>query len=423
LSGDTYDEGYGYVSQNIIDKLGVSDPSEGKIASSSVVFLVGSRTEGYVNGFFDNDKLREGIKWMVNSLPPQPDVILVKTRDLLVNYLNPSLEMLKKRVAPEVGPEDCISVFNNAVNELAEDILAAVCISPNQWPAGEIGLLERSSSERMVTEKFLPSIGWSRPSRIQPLVESIKRCKLPEFSYDLSWLKQGSDLSSQIQDQKLFLEECLTKYLTQSARLFNGAQAVYEARRMVQKGVGLEVHDSYRYLVPNWVTIFRGIYNWRLARLSTGDFSEAYVPSQRLYQAPAAESNGSTQHGLIASSDTTDEASILEDHDMIVVPSGLSLDEMIEASCDLDSFYVPPVRPPPPQQPTPICEEPHAPVHINGEVINPVHRATDVSMHDVPRRVELRDLVPPEWDKELVKVEQKCAKLQSKIDDGLYIYF
>uniref|UniRef100_A0ACD5UJP7 Uncharacterized protein n=1 Tax=Avena sativa TaxID=4498 RepID=A0ACD5UJP7_AVESA len=423
LSGDTYDEEYGYVSQNIIDKLGVSDPSEEKIASSSVVFLVGSRTEGYVNGFFDDDKLREGLKWMVNSLPLQPDVILVKTRDLLVNYLNPSLEMLKKRVAPEVGPEDCISVFNNAVNKLVEDILAAVYMSPNQWPACEIGHLERSSSERMVTEKFLPSIGWSRPSRIQALVESIKGCKLPEFSYDLSWLKQGSDSSSQIQDQKLFIEECLTKYLTQSARLFSGAQAVDEAKRMVQKGVGLEVHD-YRYLVPNWVTIFRGIYNWRLARLSTGDFSEAYVPSQRLYQAPAADSNGATQHGLTASSYTTDEASILEDHDMmVVVPSGLSLDEMIEASCDLDSFYVPPVRPPPPQQPTPMCEEPHAPVHINGEVINPVHRATDVDMHGVLRRVELRDLVPPDWDKELTKQEQKCAEVHSKIDDGLYIYF
>ncbi|KAM0866029.1 hypothetical protein ACQ4PT_042905 [Festuca glaucescens] len=424
LSSDTYNEGYDYVSQIIIDKLGANDPNEEKIASSLVVFLVGSCTEGYTNGFFDDDKLREGLKWMANSLPLQPDVTLVETRDLLLNYLKPSLQILSKRAAPEVGPEHCISVFNNALNQLEEEILAAVYRTPIQWPALEIDLLERSSSERKFTEMFLPSIGWSLPSRIKPLVEIIKRCKLPEFSDDLSWLKHGSDSGSQIQDQKLFLVECLTKYLTQSARLVNGAQAVAEAESMVQKGVELELRDSYHYLVPKWVTIFQRIYNWRLTVLSNGEFSKAYVLSQRLYQDPAADSIGATQYGLTADIDTTDEASILEDHDMMVVmPSGLSLDEMIEASCDLDSFNASPVRPTPPQLTTPTREEPQAAEHANGEVINPVHRATDVSMHDVPRRVELRDLVPPEWDEELAKLEQKCAELQSKIDDSLYIYF
>ncbi|CAM0907071.1 unnamed protein product [Alopecurus aequalis] len=423
LSRGTYNEGYDYVSQNIIDKLGASDPSEGKIASSLVVFLAGSCTEGYANDFLDDDKLREGLKWMANSLPLQPDVILVKTRELLLNYLNPSLEMLNKRAAPEVGPEHCISLYNNAVNQLGEEILAAVYGTPIPWPALEIDLLERSSSERKFTEEFLPSIGWSLPSRIQPLVEIIERCKLPEFSDDLSWLKQGSYKGKLIQDQKLFLEEGLAKYLTQSARLFNGAQAVAEARIMVQKGVGLKVRDSYHYLVPNWVTIFRRIYNWRLASLSTGEFSEAYVLSQRLFQAPAAESNGATQHGLTANSETEDDESILEDHDMLpVMPSGLSLDEMIEVSRDPDSFSAPPVRPLPPRLPTPIREEPQAPAHFNGEVINPVQATDDDNTHDVWRRVGLRDLVPPGWDDELAKLEQQCAEVQSKIAEGLKIY-
>ncbi|KAM3383835.1 hypothetical protein ACQJBY_008473 [Aegilops geniculata] len=417
LSGDTYNEGYDYASQNVIDKLGVSGLSEGKIASSLVVFLAGSCTEGYINGFFEDDKLREGLKWMANSFPLQPDVILVKTHELLLNYLNPSLELLNKRVAPEVGPEHCISVFNNAVNQLGEEILAAAYRSPNQWPALEIDLLERSSSERMFTEMFLPSIGWSSPSRIQQLVETVKSLQLPEFSDDLSWLKQGSYMGRQIQDQKLYLEECLTRYLTQSVRLLNGAQAVAEAKIMVQKGVDLALRDSNHYLVPNWVTIFRRIYNWRLARLSTGDFSEAYVPSQRLYQPPA------TQHGLTANSDTIGEAPILEDHDMMpAVPSGLSLDEIIEVSCDLDSDSPPPLRPPPPPLPTPAYDEPQALAHINGEV-SPVHGATDDNTHDAPKRVELRDLVPLKWDDELAKLEQQCAKLQSKIDEKLFIYF
>jgi hypothetical protein len=104
LSSDTYNEGYDYVSQIIIDKLGANDPNDGKIASSLVVFIVGSCTEGYTNGFFDDGKLREGLKWMANSLPLQPDVTLVETRDLLLNYLKPSLQILSKRAAPEVGP-------------------------------------------------------------------------------------------------------------------------------------------------------------------------------------------------------------------------------------------------------------------------------------------------------------------------------
>lgn len=422
LSGDTYNDGYDCASQNVIDKLGLSGLSEGKIASSLVVFLAGGCTEGYPNGFFDDDKLREGLKWMANSYPLYPDVILVKTHELLLNCLNPSLEVLHSRVASEVGPEHCISVFNNAISQLAEEILAAAYTNPNQWPALEIDLLERSSSERIFTEKFLPSVGWSLPSRIQPLIENVKSCKLPEFSHDLSWLKQGSYMGSQIQDQKLFLEECLTEYLTHSTRLLNGAQAVAEAKIMVQKGVGLEFRDSYHYLVPKWITIFRRIFNWRLARLSTGEFSEAYVLSQHLYQDPAVDSNGVTEHGVAANNVTTDEVSILDDHDMMPdVSSGLSLDEIIEVSCDLDAFSVPPVRSPPLQPATPVREEPQPPARINGDV-NLVDGAT-VDMSNIPRRVEPRDLVPPEWDDELAKLEAQCTKLQARIDERLFLYF
>lgn len=397
LSGNTYNEGHDYASQNVIDRLGLSVLSEGKIASSLVLFLVGNDTEDYANGFFDDDKLREGLKWLTNNLPLQPDVTLVKTHELLLNYLNPSLEQL--RAAPEVGPEHCISVFNDAVNQIAEEILAAAFANPNQWPALEIDLLERSSSERIFAEMFLPSIGWSLPSRTQPLLATIKSCKLPEFSYDLSWLSQGSYMGRQIQDQKLFLEECLMNYLTRSAQLLNETQAATEVKIMVQKGVGLELRDSYYYLVPRWATIFRRIYNWRLAKLSTGEFSEAYVPSQH---------------------DCT-EVPILDDHSMMpAVPTGLPLDEIIEISCDLDSVNPPPAKPLPPRLPTQVRDEPQPPADFNGEV-NGVHGVAD-DMH-VPRRVELRELVPLERDDKLARLLEQCTKLQDRIDQTLSIYF
>jgi hypothetical protein len=106
--------------------------------------------------------------------------------------------------------------------------LAAANANCSQWPAPEIDLLERTSNERIYAEMFLPSIGWSSPSRIQPLLAAINSCKIPEFSYDLSWLNHGSHMGKQIQDQKKLLEECLARYLTESARLLDESQVVTE---------------------------------------------------------------------------------------------------------------------------------------------------------------------------------------------------
>ncbi|KAL5198942.1 hypothetical protein ABZP36_002454 [Zizania latifolia] len=424
LSGDTYSEGYDYASQSVIDRLGLDCLSEEKIVSSLVIFLVADNAEGYANGFFDDEKLREGLKWLTKKLPLQPDVTLVKIRELLLTYLNPSLELLRCRVAPpEVCPERCISVFNKSLNQLAEEISAAAYTTSNQWPPPEVNFLERSGSERIFAEMFLPSVGWSLTSRIQPLLATINSCKLPEFSYDLSWLNQGSFMGSQIQDQKLFLEECLTKYLTQSTRLLNETQAATEVKVMVQKGVGLELHGSHYYLVPRWVTIFCRIFNWRLAKLSTGEFSEAYVLSQHLYHqsVAAADSNGRTQHGLDANSNTPDQVPILDNHSMAPhVSTGLSLDEIIEISCDLDAVSAPPAKPMPPQLPTQVCEEPQPPAGTNGEV-NGVHGVVG-DMH-MPRRPEIKELVSVGRDDNLARLLEQCTKLQDRIDDTLSIYF
>ncbi|XP_039833823.1 SAC3 family protein B-like isoform X3 [Panicum virgatum] len=421
LSSDTYHEGYDHASQYIIDRLGLSGLDRGKIASSLVIFLV-EHMEDCANGFFDDENLREGLKWLIRSLPRQPDVTLVKTHELLLNCLNPQLELLNTHVVPGAGPGDCISVFNNAVDQVAEEILAAACTNANQWPALEIDLLDRTSNERRYAEMFLPSTGWSSPSKIQPLLAAINTCKIPEFRYDLSWLNQGSHLGKQTQDQKKFLQECLVRYLTESTQLLDETQVATEVNIMVQKYVGLELRDSYYYLVPRWVAIFRRIYNWRLAKLSTGEFSEAYVLSQHLYQAPAAaNSNGATTtQELTANSNTCDEACILEDHSMMpAVSTGLSLDEIIEINCDFDGVDAQPASQQP-RPPTQIHEEPHAPADTNSET-NMVHGISD-EMY-IPRRVELGELVPLERDDKLARLLEQCTKLQDRIDETLSIYF
>ncbi|ONM60176.1 Putative peptidase C48 domain family protein [Zea mays] len=430
FSGDTYNEGYEYASKYIINMLGLNGLNRGKIGLSLVIFLVENYTEDHANGFFDDDKLREGLKWLVSSLPVQPDVTLVKTHELLLEYLNPQLELLNTHVAPGAGPGDCISVFNNAVNQLAEEILAAANANRSQWPAPEIDLLERTSNERIYAEMFLPSIGWSSPSRIQPLLAAINSCKIPEFSYDLSWLNHGSHMGKQIQDQKKLLEECLARYLTESARLLDESQVVTEVNVMVQNCVGLELRDSSYYLAPRWVAIFRRIYNWRLAKLSTGKFSEAYVLTQHLYQAPAAAGSNGTTQGLTANTASSDAV----DHIMMpAVSTGITLDEIIEISCDLDAVDAQPVTLAP-RLPVHVHEEPQALADNNGvHGVDEMYIPRRVELGEVmpietddklsQLRVELGEVMPIETDDKLSRLLEQCTKLQDRIDETLSIYF
>jgi nuclear mRNA export protein SAC3 len=419
LSGDTYNEGHDYASQYIFERLGLNDLSEGKITSTLVVFLVENYMEGYGIGFFDDDNLRDGLKWLTSKLPPQPDVTLVKTHELLLDFLNLQLELLSRHPTREVGPGDCISVFNDAVNQLAEEVWAAAHTNPTQWPAVEIDHLETSSNESRFAEMFLPSTRWSSPSRINPLLAAINSCKLPDFSYDLSWLKQGSFMGKQTQDQKLFLEECLVRYLTEAVPLLSETQVATEVNIMVQKCVSLKLHESYYYLVPRWMAIFRRIFNWRLAKISTGDFSEAYVLSKNLYEAPAAKSRGATQRRLNADVNTTSESSVLEDPSMMpTVSTGLSLDEVIEISCDPDVRPASPLLPPLPNQ---VYEEPQAPADTSGEV-NGVNGGVGNDKMYVPRRVDLSEFMSLEENDKLARLLEQCSNLQDRIDETLSIY-
>ncbi|XP_073100092.1 SAC3 family protein B isoform X2 [Elaeis guineensis] len=274
--GDAYKEETADPSATIIKRLGLHDADKTRVNLFSVVFLVDSPQEHF-NGFLDDDKLREGLQWLANCSPPQPSPHLVKTYDLVSSYLRSSLRVLENCNASEMGPDCCILAFNKALDRLVEEILTAASMNPICWPCPEVDLLEKSSRERMIAYMFLPSIGWSSPAKIEPLRRAIEGCKLPKFSYDLSFLSQGSHMGSQIPNQKLAFEDCLIKYLMQSCHLLNRDLAAKEASVMVQKGAGLELHDSCYYIIPRWVTIFRRICNWRLLNLTSGEASVAYV--------------------------------------------------------------------------------------------------------------------------------------------------
>ncbi|AQL03353.1 SAC3 family protein B [Zea mays] len=265
-------------------------------------------------------------------------------------------------------------------------------------------ILSRTSNERIYAEMFLPSIGWSLPSRIQPLLAAINSCKIPEFSYDLSWLNH--------------------------AWLLDESQVVTEVNVMVQNCVGLELRDSSYYLAPRWVAIFRRIYNWRLAKLCTGKFSEAYVLTQHLYQAPAAAGSNGTTQGLTANTASSDDV----DHIMMpAISTGITLDEIIEISCDLDVVDVQPITLPP-RLHVHVHEEPQAVTDNNGvHGVDEMYIPRRVELGEVMPidtddklsrlRVELGEVMPIETDDKLSRLLEQCTKLQDRIDETLSIYF
>ncbi|XP_072959176.1 SAC3 family protein B isoform X1 [Typha angustifolia] len=428
VSSDAYMEEDADASQNIINRLGLHDTDKTKINPVSVVFLVGNSPDDHVNNFFDDNKLREGLQWLADHSPVQPVLTLVKTRDLALSYLRSSLEVLDTCNTFEVGPDNCISAFNEALDCLVEEILSAASGNPNSWPTREIDLLEKSSFERMYAEKFLPNSDWSSPMIIEPLIAAIRSCKLPSFHSDISWLKHGSHMGKQIKNQKLALEECLISYMTQSSYLLNSDLAASEARLMVQKGVNLELRGSHYYIIPRWVTIFRRIYNWRLTKLTAVECSVAYVLEQHLHRTSAKELTCRADATMTFNSGRKDRNNKLsyEGHQLInPVSDNLSFDEVVEISCSLpftqcsSSTAMPETL-----HPEGVFEKGRPEdTYGKGHVAN-----LDNSnfTEDVPPTINRNEqMMAPLFRKNdrLTFLLEQCNQLQDKIDEKLAIYF
>ncbi|XP_077218164.1 SAC3/GANP/Nin1/mts3/eIF-3 p25 family isoform X2 [Tasmannia lanceolata] len=338
-------------SLTVINKLGLYSIDKSRINSFSVVFLVDDWNLEHTNGFFSDNHLREGLQWLASKSPRQPVLHEVKTRELVLSYLGSSLEMLTNMDISNVGPDHCISAFNEALDRAIEEIVAAADMNCTHWPGPEIDLLEGSSNEYQAVISFLPSICWSSAPRIESTINAIKASKLPCFANDLSWLNRGSDMGKEIQNHKLALENCLIWYLTQESKMMTADLAAREASVMVQKGSGLELVGSNYRIVPRWVMIFRRIYNWRLMNLNSGPFSGAYVLAGR---------SGHLKHDIIeydTNAKCLDNSGLERYIPSHYASTGLSLDEMVEVSCRLP-FGWSKSTPDPVESPSTIVEEP-----------------------------------------------------------------
>jgi hypothetical protein len=261
----------------IAANMGLHDLDKSRISSFRVVPLVENKKREQLDGFYSDNRLREGLRWLASESPLQPILHHVKTRELILTHLNSSLEALDKMKDYEVGPNNCILAFNEALDQSQREIAAAAQANPASLPCPEIALLGEFSEEHRLVKWCLPSIGWSSVAKIEPLMSALKNCRLPTFPDTVSWLPRCLNAGKEIESLRVELENGLIRYLVDSSQMMGLALAIKEAHVMLQKSCRLERHDSCCYIVPRWTLIFRRIFNWRLMGLVSGTFSSAYI--------------------------------------------------------------------------------------------------------------------------------------------------
>lgn len=263
ILSDSHDEVS--ASSMLVNKLGLYDIDKSRIHSFQVVSLLENPHLRHL-GFFSDEKLKEGLKWLANESPPQPVLHRVKVLDLIITHLTSSIEMLDSMKENDVSPNQCISAFNLALDQSLTDVTAAAKENPSNWPSPEIALLE-STDEHTIMTHALPPVGWSSVENVELLRQALMDLKLPSFP-DMSWLSKGSNMVNEIPNHRDNLESCLISYLNQTSEIMGQQLAMEEAHIMLQKSAKLELQKFKYFIVPDWVTIFRRIFNWRLRYLA-----------------------------------------------------------------------------------------------------------------------------------------------------------
>ncbi|XP_008438746.2 SAC3 family protein B isoform X2 [Cucumis melo] len=249
------------ISASLANRLDLYNIDKLRIHSFQIVSLLDNPHLRHL-GFFSDEKLKEGLKWLANESPTQPVLHRVKALDLIIPHLDSSMKVLDSMNEKEVSPNHCISAFNLALDQSVADITAAVKANPSNWPCPEIALLESCSKPAFVTDA-LPPVGWSSVENVEPLKQALMDLKLPTFP-DISWLTKGSNTIKEIPTVRDNLESSLRCYLTKTSEIMVQQLALEEAHIMLQKCAKLEHHNFNYSIVPRWVTIFRRIFNWRL---------------------------------------------------------------------------------------------------------------------------------------------------------------
>ncbi|KAF7813710.1 SAC3 family protein B-like [Senna tora] len=310
----SYDKGFSPV---IINELGLNDIDKSRVSGFLLVFLVENQQVEHLDGFLSDKRLREGLEWLAGESPMQPTIQCVEVRELVHTHLNSTLKVPDSLINSKLSPNDCISVFNEALDCSVQEIVAVAEANPSGWPCPEISALDQSSNEDRVLKSYLPPPGWSSNAKLELIIRAFQDCKLPPFPDNLSWLAKGSKLGHEIENHRFKLESSLIQYLTDTSKMMGVSLAAKEAQVMLQSCARLELCGSSYRIVPQWAMIFRRIFNWRLMGLSSGEVSSAYISECHHVPLPSSDL------------DMSFEASLP------LLPSlNASLDEIIEVGCN-----------------------------------------------------------------------------------------
>ncbi|KAL0708518.1 hypothetical protein Bca4012_074944 [Brassica carinata] len=268
---------------NLVSELGLHDINKSKIASFTVVSIANYSQKGHEVRFFSDSRLRDGLKWLAGNSPPLPNLHHVKPRELVLTHFSFSLELLKQMSDQEVGPNICISAFNEALETSKRNITSAAEANPICWPGPETMLLDSNRKEHLMAKRYLPELDWSSAESIEQFNSVLENCKLPYFEDDLTWLTLGCASGAEIEKHTQRLEGCLVEYLTQTSNLMGDSLASKEAGVMLQRNTTLELHNSsYYHIIPRWIGIFQRIFNWRIMDVLDSSSSSAYVQKSDL---------------------------------------------------------------------------------------------------------------------------------------------
>lgn len=399
----------------IINELGLHDISKSRVSGFQLVFLIENQQMEHLDGFFSDKRLREGLEWLAGESPLQPTLHYVKVRELVHTHLNFLLRVPDSVNNLKLGPGDCISVFNKALDCSVQEIVDAANANPASWPCPEIGSLDQSNDEDRELKSYLPPSGWSSNVKLEQIICAFQDCKLPTFPDDLSWLARGSKVGHEIENHRLKLESSLVQYLTDTSKMMGVSLATKEAHVMLQSCARLELHGSSYHIVPQWAMIFRRIFNWRLMSLSNGEVSSAYI--SECHHVDLA----------ISDLDVGFEANLPSSHYL-----NTSLDEIIEVSCNSPTLAKGQSR---------LLQ--HLPLRDSNGVINETVSPSDLrdlessfAMNKMPsfntactyglenaRSDVLTDGKAKGEGESLSQLLEQCNLLQNVIDEKLSLYF
>jgi hypothetical protein len=248
--------------------LGLEDLDRTRIAchyiSPTFVKSHGNTLAG--QGLYSDHYLKEGLVWLANNMPSQPNLVCQHIRDVVLNNLDGHLKLLSVTAASKVSPERCVLIFNHALESAMRRIHSAVDSAPPHWPPPEV-----DAEVNGLLSQVLPRQGWNDPVNLDPIFTALHLAQLPPFP-TMKQLRPGSPTSDweNVRHQKAIVEHSLRRYLG----LLDGtgqesAATIRQAQLMVQRASSLEWTASGRVLVPRWASIFQAVYQARLLLLNS----------------------------------------------------------------------------------------------------------------------------------------------------------